>query len=152
MKIKYLKLKNWLLVSLAGLLGLQVGCEKAQFEEEYGCPVSTYRVTGTVVDDSGDPVAGIGFGCWNLYENDDQYVYYYDTTDIDGRFVCEHIEGFPIDTTIAVAFSDMDGEANGSFADTVVSVHFLKSERHGGDGNWSYGEVEKAVTITLRRK
>ena len=152
MKVRYLKLKRWLIVSLTGLMGLQVGCEKESYEEEYGCPETIYRVKGTVVDDSGTPVAGIGIGCWNLYEADDQYVFYYDTTDNTGRFVCEHFEGFPKDTTIAVALSDMDGVENGYFADTVVSVPFLKSELQGGDGEWFFGEAEKEITVTLRRK
>ena len=39
MKIKYLKLKNWLLVTLGGLPGLPVGCTLPM---EYGSPEATY--------------------------------------------------------------------------------------------------------------
>lgn len=45
MKIKYLKVKNWLLVSLASLLGISTSCAK-----EYGCPEEEYRYVDTTVN------------------------------------------------------------------------------------------------------
>lgn len=77
MKIKYLKLKNWLLLSLGTLLGLQMGCGKDHNEEPisgmYGCPEGTYHVMGTVVNEEGEPVAGIN-------------VSHLDTTGVDGHY------------------------------------------------------------------
>ena len=35
MKIKYLRTKHWLLMSLGGLLGITLGCERPDM---YGCP------------------------------------------------------------------------------------------------------------------
>ena len=134
---------------MAGILlsGLTVGCDRG--DDGYDGMVAIYRVRGTVVEDNGQPVAGIGTGCWNLYENEHQYVYYADTTDASGLFLMEHIESQPIDTTIAIAFSDLDGELNGTFADTVVAVHFLKCELQGGSDG-VYGEAEKEITVVLR--
>ncbi len=45
MKIKYLKVKNWLLLSLASLLGINTGCTK-----EYGCPEDEYHNVDTTVN------------------------------------------------------------------------------------------------------
>ena len=59
MKIKYLKLKDWLVVSLSGLFGINLGCDKL-FVEEYGCPEATYRIKGTVTNVDGLPIKGIG--------------------------------------------------------------------------------------------
>jgi len=89
MKIKYLKLKNWLLMSLMGLLGV-TGCKstnqaassqpsetngdepvvtemkKRPIEEDrgqvalmYGVPTMSYHVKGQVVNHQGKPVKGI---------------------------------------------------------------------------------------------
>ena len=137
------------MTALAGILlvGMLTGCDKE--EPEIEGREALYRIKGTVVDGNGTPVAGIGKGCWNLYDDEDQYVFYSDTTDYTGRFVMEHVEGSPMDTTIAIALGDMDGEANGLFADTVVVVHFLKDELIGGDGD-VYGVAEKEITVVLR--
>lgn len=40
MKIKYLKTKHWLLMSLGGLLGITLGCEKPYM---YGCPEGSFN-------------------------------------------------------------------------------------------------------------
>ena len=91
MKIKYLRLKNWLLVSLGSLLGIQVGCSKIS-TEEYGCPERYYRAKGTVVNEEGDPIPGIGVQKTRDWENRGGEWAYVDTTDADGRFV----DGVPL--------------------------------------------------------
>ena len=143
---------NVRLVALFGILLLfsQIGCGKEEKEKEYDSQLAIYRVNGTVIDENGHPVAGIGIGCWNLYEGNDQYVFYYDTTDVTGNFVMEHMEGSPKDTTIAIALGDVDGEANGLFVDTVVVVNFLKSELQRGGEEGVYGVAEKEITVALR--
>ncbi len=103
-----------------------------------------FRTTGTVVDENGVPVEGMGIGCYILGGPADQYIFYYDITGSDGRFVSEHEEVAPMDTTIALAFSDLDGAAHGHFADTVLVVHYLRSELHDG-------VAEKDITLVLRR-
>ena len=74
MKIKYLKLKNWLLVSLGGLLGISMtGCEETPLACEYGCPEGYYRVRGQVTNTKGELVWSTStstFPCtWNLTDN-----------------------------------------------------------------------------------
>lgn len=79
MKIRYLKLKNWLLVTVMGMLGMggcHSGKEVAQpkIEEEpqvekpkprdpvvlmYGVPTMNFVVKGKVTNDAGQPVPGI---------------------------------------------------------------------------------------------
>lgn len=89
MKIKYLKLKNWLLLSLMGLIGF-TGCksskqaqtsatedqqpvaaqqeqgtkkkidnDRGQVALMYGVPTMNYRIRGRVVNHNGKPVKGI---------------------------------------------------------------------------------------------
>lgn len=131
---------------LAVATALLVGCAKEEPVVPAAEPSTAvlFRTTGTVVDESGTPVEGMGIGCYILGDPADQYVFYYDTTGADGRFISEHEEVAPMDTTIALAFSDLDGAAHGHFADTVVTVHYLRGDLHGG-------VAEKDITVVLRR-
>lgn len=46
MKIRLLKVKHWLLISIMGLLGL-TSCEKQK--DMYGCPESSYNDSSAIV-------------------------------------------------------------------------------------------------------
>ena len=147
MKIKYLKLKNWLLVSLGTLLGLQVGCSKEPNRgpsAAYGCPEGAYHVVGTVVNEEGEPIEGIRVGryfCLPLYYND--------TTGPDGRYdVCTI--GSPGRQSL-LEFDDIDGEQNGLYRDTIVSVVADPSAFHGADGAWFEGTADIELDVTLHR-
>lgn len=142
-------MKNWLLVSLGSLLGLPVGCTLPM---EYGCPEATYRVKGTVVNEEGEPIEGIGVMKIDSYDDNlhRPVEYYKDTTGADGRFDVSTID-FPNTDTIKVAFHDVDGEQNGSYRDTVVSVSFVGVHFTGGNGNWYEGEATQTIDVTLQR-
>ena len=88
MKIKYLKLKNWLLVALGGLLGVNlVGCDKGLIPAaEYGCPMSNYRVKGVVTDQNGNPIEGILVAQTGRTDADGNY-----SVDIQGAFPGENL-------------------------------------------------------------
>ena len=58
MKVQYHKLKHWLLATVAGLLGVNVGCERF-IQCEYGCPEADYEVKGRVTTQNGVPIKGI---------------------------------------------------------------------------------------------
>lgn len=147
MKIKYLKLKNWLLVTLGGLLGLSMtGCGVSC---EYGCPEGTYYVKGTVTNSKGEPVAGIGVG--QVYSVADKTVKpdmrVQDTTDADGRF---HVGFFALpDNQVNVNFVDIDGLENSLYRDTTIAVSAPASEFHGGDGDWNYGIADINLDVML---
>jgi putative lipoprotein (rSAM/lipoprotein system) len=144
MKIEYLKLKKWLLVSLGGLLGINmVACGG----EEYGCPEGTYHVRGTVTNEEGDPIEGIGVG--KRYLEEWPEFEYYDTTDSDGRYdvriLCDPGEPSQIEIV------DIDAEQHGHYRDTVVTVVAGGNAFHGGDGNWYAGTANIEKDITLQR-
>lgn len=150
MKIKYLKLKNWLLVSLGALLGINLaGCDEEWGTEEYGCPQGTYRVKGTVTDVNGTPLAGIGVG--QVYTESGGVVLpdmrFLDTTDADGRYQVGFM-AFP-DDRVEVNFVDLDGQENGLYRDTTITVSAPQSAFHGGDGNWNYGTAEITQDVVL---
>ena len=140
MRIKYHKLKNWLLATAAGLLGLNVGCERV-IQCEYGCPEADYEVKGRVTTMDDVPIEGIEVSLSRFNA---------DTTDADGRYYLSY-GNFPYEhDTANVTFSDIDGEANGHYADTTVQVVFHRSDLHGGDGHWYEGRATKEMDVKLR--
>lgn len=153
MKVRYLKLKNWLLVSIGGLLGISLaGCEKIiEPACEYGCPEAKYHVKGTVINDKGQPIEGIGVGKRYLYhdENNEPVFSYRDTTDADGNYSVDNYsfpgEPFPLQ------FCDIDGDQNGSYNDTIVSVKTEDVHLTGGDGHWYEGEGTVTQNVVMQR-
>ncbi len=139
MKIKYLKLKNWLLVSMATLLGLNTACEGST-ADEYGCPFSDFHVKGTVTDPDGAPIPGIQV----------RMDYDVDTTDAEGQYAVQSGRIPGNETVFDVVFSDVDGAENGLFKNDTVPVTFPQSELTGGDG-WYEGSATQTLNVTLQR-
>ena len=158
MRIKYLKLKSWLLVALGGLLGINFSCDKHGFWEddatgEYGTPRAHYHVKGTVTNEQGQPVAGIGVGerkQWNE-EGGSQIMGYLDTTDSEGRYKVDYNYAFPR-RPLSVDFHDIDGVENGSYKDTVVTVNTENVQLSGGDGHWYEGEGTVIQNVVMTEK
>ena len=146
MKIKYLKLKNRLLVSLAGLLGLQLGCGKEP-KDMYGCPCIGYNVKGSVVNEERQPIPGIGVGSRDMSTSENRVVMpgieYHDTTDAEGRFDVTFFD-FPDVSSVKVDFWDIDGELNGSYEHQDVNVSFQDVEFYNQTGI-------REIQVTLQR-
>lgn len=138
MKIKYLKFKNWLIISLAGLLGINLSCVG---REEYGTPEAEFNVKGKVSDSEGNPISGIKVEMgWTA-----------GTTDTDGKYSLKTVDFPAMPKTYTVSFHDIDSIENGLFADDSVGVVFERSDLSGGDGHWYEGSATKTVDITLER-
>lgn len=129
MKIKYLKFKNWVLVSLMGMLGMQA-ChshkkvtegnlinidepsprpERERYVEMYGVPAREYRVNPVVDEDSTMTNDGKGN---NTFHNDEPVLMYgVPTVDfmVKGRVVDE--KGKPIKgVQVMLLNSDVDAD------------------------------------------
>lgn len=141
MKIRYLKLKNWLYITLAGLLGVNLSCTEDPMACEYGTPEATYRILGQVTDEEGMPIEGI------------QVEMYYgskDTTDGNGAYYVSRRVIPPYDT-MTVECCDIDGTVNGLYADTSVVVSFREAPYIGGDGDWYSGTATVVKNVELRK-
>lgn len=143
MKIKYLKAKHWLLMSLGGLLGITLGCEQPDM---YGCPCTIFRVKGVVVNEDGNPIEGIGVGSKPMTQTSSDGVVmpgieYRDTTDSNGQFDVAY-EDFPDVKNIKVDFHDID--ENGYYAPKEVSVSFQGTEFHNQSAT-------REIEVTLQR-
>lgn len=140
MKIRYLKLKNWLYVTFAGLLGVNLSCTKEPMALEYGTPEATYRVLGKVTDEEGKPIDGIQV---EMYGSKD-------TTDVNGAYnvSCRVI----FYDTMTVEYCDIDSTANGLYADTSVTVSLREAPYIGGDGHWYSGTATVVQNVKLKMK
>lgn len=141
MKIKYLKFKNWLIATMASMLGLNlVSCDK-MFAVEYGEPYAKFEVKGKVSDSEGNPISGIKVEMgWTA-----------GTTDTDGKYSLKTVDFPTMPKNYTVSFHDIDSIENGLFADDSVGVVFERSDLSGGDGHWYEGSATKTVDVTLER-
>ena len=181
MKIKFLKLKNWLLLTLMGTLGVGAchsSKEVAQAQEPepenqsrprsemalmYGVPTMDYVVKGKVLNTDGKPVKGLQIVLVNnnidltadtIYGND-EYV---------ERYIQKSSDTTAKDGTFEVRSSDMpsgkqrilvrdiDGKRNGNIQNELLDVEFDMNNVGGQRGGWRMGTVEKEMTITVKEK
>lgn len=143
MKIKYLKLKNWLLATLAPIFGITVSCDNPVMNAaaEYGCPSATYQVKGCVTDEENNPLEGITV----------DMVYATTKTDSEGKYLIQN-NVFPDEKDFDLSFKDEDGDDNGSYADTTVQISFKDVPYVDGDGRWYRGTATVQRDIKMRHK
>lgn len=133
MKARFINLKHWLLLTAAGLFGINTACAPSM----YGCPMSDYEVKGTVSDADGNPLPGVAVKMRCAA----------DTTDAQGRYDILERNGSWLDT-LEVSFHDTADV----YADTSVPVSFAPADFRNGDDNWYGGRALKPLDITLRKK
>lgn len=148
MKIRYKKLKNWLLLMASSLLGINLGCDNI-FVAEYGCPQATYRVNGIVTNENGQPIAGIGVKALRNRSDEGVQCKYEDTTDADGHYEVVYRDYYDY---LDVDFHDIDSAQNGSYIDTTVLIPTADVPLLGGDGGWNMGTGYIIQDVTLKKK
>jgi len=182
MKIKFLKLKNWLLMALMGAIGAS-GCKsnsKIAVTEEppaprptpreeirlmYGVPTMNYMIRGQVHDDDGQPLGDIRINMLelnmaitgdSLHGDPERVSEYLESTfvatDKNGRFSIES-SGRPQES-VRLLVRDVDGENNGgAFVNHVVDVEVTpEGLDRTNAGGWNQGTFNKELDITLERK
>lgn len=153
MKIQYRKLKNWLWITLGGLLGINISC-KGEIATEYGAPEATHTVKGQVTNPENEPVSGIevrmityhGYIADSIEWRYSPVVY----TDSTGRYNISTTD-LPYRDTMYVGFFDIDSTENGHYADTVVITSFNEATFTGSDGNWYHGSATVPKDMKMRR-
>lgn len=181
MKVKFLKLKNWLLITLMGALGLSsCHCHKQLTEEEpaeepaiedrgeirlmYGVPTMNFMIRGQVKDADGQPVKDIRVNMLerNMEVKDgalqgdpesiDRWLRGTEVrTDKKGQFVIQN-SGIPQEQ-VRLLVRDVDGQENGEFKDRMVEMEVTPEsvDRTNASG-WYQGTFNKEVEINLENK
>ena len=181
MKVRYLKLKNWLLVTLMGVLGFSscrshkqaveaVSAEEKEVEERaemrlmYGVPTMDYRIRGQVKDAQGKPVVnirvnmlerGIEVKDGELQGDPARVKRWLESsaavTDRNGRFNIEN-SGLPLEE-VRLLVRDVDGAENGDFKDQLLQMKVEASDvdRTNARG-WNQGTYSKDVDVKLEAK
>jgi len=165
MKIRFLKLKNWLLVTLMGVLGF-FGCKSVKepaIEPErekpptprmrndirvmYGVPTMNYMVHGQVHNENGEPLGNISI---NMLEPNMQISG--DSIHGDPERVRQYLErtaittdengmfGIDIDkgqpqTQVRILVRDADGESNGTYRNKVLQIDVTPENLDRSDAN-----------------
>lgn len=181
MKVRYLKLKNWLLVTVMGAFGLSsCHCHKEAVKAEepktpavkpreeirlmYGVPTMNFQIRGQVKDADGRPVEDIRVNMLerNMEVKDGQLQGDLErvkewlensavTTDKEGRFEIKN-SGIPQEE-VRLMVRDVDGAKNGQFKGRVVEVKVQQADvDREGAGGWNQGTFNKEVEIKLENK
>lgn len=115
----------------------------------YGMPSATYKVLGTVSDESGSPVEGIRVAIESKYSSYSQYDTLY--TDSSGKYLFNRGERGLWPDKVVVVFEDIDGEENGGEFESAEATPELKKVKEG-DGSWYMGMFEAQADVTLKKK
>ncbi|MBR1798511.1 MAG: radical SAM-associated putative lipoprotein [Bacteroidales bacterium] len=180
--MKYLKLKQWLILSLMSALGFGA-CKshksvvEPQMEEKieeieerseirlmYGVPTMDYRVRGKVIDENGKPVSGVKLNMlepgieatadtvYGDQENVKKYLQNTSVTSDEDGRFEVSFQGVPQEE-VRVLARDVDGSANGQFKNQLLNIKVDESSVDKKEAKgWNRGSFKKEVTIKLERK
>lgn len=128
-----LKGTNWALAGILALLGFS-SCEST---EEYGSPHAEYTVKGSVTDEKGNALEGIG-----IYKSIEFQYRKPDTvyTNKKGEF-----EITDLAKEIKLIAEDVDGPKNGLFKKDSVEVTFSNEDFYEKGKGWYKGAAKKEI-------
>lgn len=181
MKIHYLKLKNWLLVTVMGAFGLSsCHCHKEAVKDAeheasamkpreeirlmYGVPTMNYMIRGQVKDADGHPVKDIRVNMLERgmevkdgeLQGDPERVKVWleesaVKTDKEGRFEIRN-KGIPQEE-VRLMVRDVDGSENGEYKNQLMDIKVQQGDvNREGAGGWNQGTFDKQLEIKLERK
>ena len=181
MKVKYLKLKNWLLVTVMGAFGFS-SCnshkeavkiteqeppevlDRGEMRLMYGVPTMNFHIQGQVKNADGRPVKDIRINMLERgmevsngeLQGDPEHVKAWlenssVSTDKDGCFELND-SGLPQEE-VRLLVRDVDGSANGEYKSQVLEMKVQQGDvDREGAGGWNQGTFRKEVRIELESK
>lgn len=182
MKIRFLKLKNWLLITVMGALGMSgCHCHKKLAEPEkepetpevrdrgemrlmYGVPTMNYMIRGQVKDANGKPVKDIRV---NMLERNMEASA--DGIEGDPEAVKDWLQNTEVRTDdegrftiqnsglpqeeVRLMVRDIDGKENGEYQNQLIGLSVRSEDMDRTNaGGWNQGTFNKQVDIKLEKK
>lgn len=128
----------------------------------YGQPSATFKLVGTVKDETGKPVKGIRV-VYNPYADKDlnakgneYFKYNLDTlyTDDNGKFASDALKyNWPEIPAHELIVSDVDGATNGEYSDEKVPAAKIKSSHSKqGSNDWYKGTFTLSSDVVIKKK
>lgn len=181
MKVKYLRLKSWLIATLMGALGLS-SCEshrqaatpkedpepavrgREEMRLMYGVPTMNYMIRGQVKDAQGKPVKDIRVNMLErgmeatadtLYGDPERVKEWLEesaaVTDKKGRFELTG-RGTPQEQ-VRLMVRDVDGRKNGEYKNQLLEVKVEEGDVDRTEaGGWYQGTFRKDLDVRMEKK
>ena len=141
-KSNFFKGYNMLIAGLLSILGFSTSCNILPLAE-YGSPSAKYIINGKVTSvETGKAIKGV-----RVSMQGDSTL-----TNADGSYQVVEKYGFPGDQLLQITFKDIDGAANGEYANIDTVVEIKDPQYTGGDGDWYSGEATEEFSIKLNPK
>ena len=134
---------------LFALLGFgAVACDNGMHDQvaEYGCPTVHFSLKARVIDEEGNPIAGIEV------QTKDNAFYADNYSDAEGN-IDLNVSMWP-DTNIDLVFTDVDGEENGGEFETLnLNIADKVEQVKEGSGSWYEGGYKADLgDVTMKLK
>ncbi len=148
MKNAIKRFQNRIIAFIIGILGFSAACDKIVNPEplvEYGIPYATFKISGTVVNDSlRSAIPGI-----LVIMNDTSFTSGDSClTDKNGEFSVQ-LNEFASSQTFEVSFKDVNVQMSGYFLSKDTIVTFQNPQFSQTNGSWNEGTVSDHFIIAL---
>ena len=95
----------------------------------YGTPSNYFILDGTVTDSNGDPIQGIKITAKGKHEDAPSDVFTSNFSNEKGYYRLRWNDSNRNDMSFYITAEDVDGEENGSFNDTTITIDFSKTPK-----------------------
>lgn len=182
MKIKFLKLKNWLLITVMGALGMS-GChchkkiaepevepeapvvrDRGEMKLMYGVPTMNYMIRGQVKDGMGRPVKDVRVNMLErgmvvkdgeLQGDPENVNRWLELTEekTDNKGRFEIKRSGTPQEQVVLMVRDVDGKENGDFKNRVVELNVTPENVDKSESDgWFQGTFNQEVKVKLEKK
>ena len=155
MKVRFNRWYNIVLAALLSFVGY--GCSDDPGTAMYGSPSASYKVSGTVTDENGNPIEGIKASLTYVKKQEGEIVAEEDIsavlTDASGKFSLgtPRMEGL---SGVKLVVKDIDGEEHGgTFKDGINDIEFENAKWvTPGDGSWYSGTLAIKQDVKMEKE
>lgn len=158
MKVRFNRWYNIVLAALLSFVGYGCSDNDDPGTAMYGSPSASYKVSGTVTDENGNPIEGIKASLTYINEVEGEIVAEEDIsavlTDASGKFSL----GTPVMDLglngVKLVVKDIDGEEHGgTFKDGINDIEFENAKLvTPGDGSWYSGTLAIEQDVKMEKE
>ena len=158
MKVKFNRWYNIVLAALLSFVGYGCSDNDDPGTAMYGSPSASYKVSGTVTDENGNPIEGIKASLTYIKEVEGEIVAEEDIsavlTDASGKFSLGTPRMDLLPNNVKLVVKDIDGEEHGgTFKDGINDIEFMNAKLvTPGDGSWYSGTLAIEQDVKMEKE